>query len=212
MDPKVLFERLITWAREHPEELLAAARNAAGLRITVPLEGLRVAVEQMQGPKAPKDVEIRAVPPGLRLGATLFVMKTHLRVEGTLFIEALRLSPAELRLEIRLKDLALSVLGEAETPVAMLIKSGVLDVSQPGKLVSNLPKRPPFIVEGQGDRIVLDLLRDPRIARKVNRITRRLLPLVTLTGAETSGDHLALQVQCFPGGVGAALSAARVAP
>jgi len=62
----------------------------------------------------------------------------------------------------------------------------------------------------KGHRVAIcEQMEDPRIAKKLSRITTRLLPFFTITGAETSGDHLSLQVQCFPGGVGVALDTVR---
>ena len=59
-----------------------------------------------------------------------------------------------MRIGMRLSDVKLALLGESDAPVATLIKSGALDLSKPGNLVKFLPKRPPAIVEAEGDRIV----------------------------------------------------------
>ena len=59
-----------------------------------------------------------------------------------------------MRIGIKLSDVKLALLGESDAPVATLIKCGALDLSKPGNLVKFLPKRPPAIVEADGDRIV----------------------------------------------------------
>src|SRR6185503_9790580 len=147
MDPKALLERAVGWVRRNPDQIVEAAKNAAGLRLTVPLDALRWLASEMKGKNAPSDVEIVAVPPGVRVGLTLNVMKTTLRAALTLFIERVRLSPDELTFELRVRDVALFVIGNSDSPVATLVRSGALDLSKPGKLVGHLPKRPAFLVE-----------------------------------------------------------------
>ena len=211
MDPKALVQKMVGWSRRHPDALLDAARDAVALRLSVPLDALRWGVAQIRGKKVPKDVEIRAVPPGVSFAATLDVMKTQIRASATLLVEEIRLGPEEMRVEIRLKDVSLKILGSSDSPIAALIQSGALDLSKPGKLVSHLPKKPPLIVEAAGDRLVLDFMRDPRIAQRVRRAVSLVTPLVTVTSVVTTGDRLALQLSYLPQGVGAAITRVRAA-
>jgi hypothetical protein len=206
-----VLERAARWMRSHPEELLGAALDAVGLRLTVPLDALRFLAKQMKGKNAPEELELVAVPPGLRLGATLNAMKTRLRASATVLIEEMRLGPEELRFSLRLRHVSLAVIGQSDTPVATLINSGALDLSRPGKLVAHLPKRPPFIVEAEGDRLVIDLMRDPKLARKLRRAAGVVTPLVTVTSVESKGDSMTLQLACFPEGLLGALGSIREA-
>jgi hypothetical protein len=205
MDPKVLFDRVAGWLRKNPDTVVTALRNARHLRLTVPLDALRFLASSARGKKAPKDVEITAVPPGLRLGATLYAMKTNIRASATLIIQRVQIRPEEFLFELSVRDIGLKVLGASDSPVAALIQSGALDLSKPGKLVSFLPNRPPFIVEADGDRIVIDLMRDARIAERVRKITGLLTPLLTVSRVETAGDHLGIQLACLPDGIGGVL-------
>ncbi|HVU01917.1 MAG TPA: hypothetical protein VHE30_09205 [Polyangiaceae bacterium] len=211
MDPKALLERAMDWLRSHPEDVVQAVKNVAALRATVPLEALRVLAASARGSRAPKDVEIEAAPPGLRIGATVTAMKTDLRIGATLYIDAVQIASEELRLVLRLRELSVSVIGASDTPVAAFIRSGALNLSQPGKLVANLPKKPTFVLEADGDRIVLDLMREPKIASRLRKPLSFLTPLVTVTGVESSGDILSLQLSCLPDGLGSALAAVRAA-
>jgi hypothetical protein len=211
MNPLSVLERAARWMRSHPEELIGAALDAVALRLTVPLDALRFLVRQLKGKNAPEDVEMVAVPPGLRVAATLNAMKTKLRASATLLIEEMRLGPEELRFSLRLRHVSLAVIGQSDSPVATLVNSGALDLSRPGKLVANLPKRPPFIVEADGDRLVIDLMRDPKLARKLRRAAGVLTPLVTVTGVESKGDVMTLQLACFPEGLLGALGSIREA-
>jgi len=209
MDPKALLERAVGWVRRNPDQIVEAAKNAVGLRLTVPLDALRFLAAELKGKNAPTDVEIVAVPPGIRVGLTLNVMKTTLRAALTLFIERVRLSPDELTFELRVRDVALFVIGNSDSPVATLVRSGALDLSKPGKLVGHLPKRPAFIVEADGDRLVIDLMRDERIAKRVRPYVKYVTPLVTVNAVETNSDHLGVQLSCLPDGLGMVVSTLR---
>ncbi|HEX4341357.1 MAG TPA: hypothetical protein VH062_35860 [Polyangiaceae bacterium] len=201
MKPLAVAERAVSWIRSHPEDLLGAAVDAAALKLTLPLDAVRFFVSQIKGKSAPTDVDIVAVPPGIRVGATLFAMKTHLRVSATLVVEEMRLGPSELRFSVRLRNVGLAVIGKSDSPVATLVNSGALDLSRPGKLVANLPRRPSFIVEADGDRLVIDLMRDPKLARRLGRVAALVTPLVTVRAVESKGDALTVQLACFPRGL-----------
>jgi hypothetical protein len=209
MKPLALAERTVAWIRRHPEDLLGAAIDAVALKLTLPLDALRFLAAQAKGKNAPEEVEIVAVPPGLRVGATLNAMKTRLRVSGTLLIDEMRLGPEELRFAVRLRHVSLAVIGKSDSPVATLINSGALDLSRPGKLVANLPKRPAFIVEADGDHLVIDLMRDPKLARKLGRFAALVTPLLTVKAVESKGDALTFQLACLPDGLLGAIGSIR---
>jgi len=211
MKPLVLAERAVAWIRKHPDDLLGAAIDAIGLKLTLPLDALRYFAARAKGKNGPEDLEIVAVPPGIRVGATLNVMKTKLRVTGTLLIDEMHLGAEELRFALRLRHVALAVIGQSDSPVATLINSSALDLSRPGKLVANLPKRPAFIVEADGDRLVIDLMRDPKLARKVGRYAALVTPLLTVSAVESKGDALTLQLACLPDGLLGAIGSIREA-
>ena len=72
-----------------------------------------------------------------------------------------------------------------------------------------MPKRPAFIVEADGDRLVIDLMRDERIAKKVRPYVKYVTPLVTVNAVETNSDHLGVQLECLPDGLGMVVSTLR---
>jgi hypothetical protein len=209
IDPKSLLGFARTYLTSHPQEFVRAAQNVALARVGMPLELVRFLVAQLNGRKAPKNFVVEAVPPGVRFGATLNVMKTELRVGATLFIDRVRLSPAEVRFEVRVTDVLLEPLGDSDSPLAALIKSGSLDLSKPGNLVSFMPKTIPSLVEAKDDRIVFDLMRDPKLARRASRIVGLVTPILSIKSIETDSDHLDVYLDWFPEGVGGALSAVR---
>lgn len=181
------------------------AKNAMLMRFGVPIVALRWLASNLGGKKAPKDVEIGAVPPGVRVAATLDLMGTTVRASAVVVIERLQLDADMLRIEIRLRDVALKALDDRQqTPVAALLKSGALDLSRPGNLAAYMPKRPALLVEARDDRIVLDLMKHPKLARdaRLRRALAALAPLVTIRAIESDPEHLDVALRAFPEGFG----------
>lgn len=203
MRPQQIALQLSRYLLEHPEEILRALRNAAGLKLGIPLDALRWFVGQMQGKKAPKEVEVEAVPPALRMSGTLRLMGTEVRASAKLAVESIALDGAQLRAELSISELALKALGESDSPLATLLKSGALDLSKPGNLIQYLPKRPAFLVGGSGDRITVDLMKHPAIARssKARRAIALITPLVTIGRVATEDDHLCISLHALRGGL-----------
>jgi hypothetical protein len=199
------------YLKDHPGELLRAAKNAVALRFGLPVDALRWFAGQLNGAKAPRDVEIEAVPPGIRLAASVELMKTPVRAEATIEVVEVLFRAEELRVELRLSGVSLTCLDEAsDTPVAALLKSGALDLSRPGDLAAYMPKRPPFLVRAEGDRVVLDLLKHKKLSQeRVRKLVALLTPLIVVQGIQTDSEHIDVAFRAFPDGVGEVLSAVR---
>lgn len=198
-------EAAASYVRRHPEELLRVARNALSMRFGLPIVALRWLAGSMNGKSAPKDVEIAAVPPGIRVAATLDLMGTTVRASAIVVIEHLQLDAETLRVEVRLRDVSLKALDDRqETPVAALLKSGALDLSRPGNLAAYMPKRPPLLVEARDDRIVLDFMKHPKLAADVRlkRALSALAPVVTVAAVQSDPEHLDVALRAFPEGLG----------
>jgi hypothetical protein len=200
------------YLRQHPEEFVRAARNAVGRRVGVPLDALRWLAAELQG--GPRDVELRAVPPGLRVAATIDLMGNTVRAAALVFVEAVELSASMLRVEVRLEDVSLELLDAVpDSPVAMLLDSGVLDLSKPGNLAAHVPRRPAFLVEAKDDRVVLDLMRLPRLAASpaLRKAIGVMLAVLTVRGVETDWEHLDVVFVPLPSGVRHVVASARAA-
>ena len=211
-NPKVILRAAGEYLKEHPEEILRALKGALGLRFGVPIDALRYLVRELGGgKKAPKDVVIDPAPPGIRLGATVDAMGTALRASLVVVVEELHISVDELRVTARISEMNLKVLGDSDSPLAGLIKSGALDLSKPGNLVAFMPKRPAALVDAKDDRIVLDLMKVPSIAAnpKLKRTLAVLTPVVGVRAIKTQDDHLDGPLKADLTGVGAAVAAAR---
>jgi hypothetical protein len=195
---------------EHPRELLRIARNAASLRFGVPLAAVRWLAARGGGHRLPSDIVVEAVPPGIRVAATLELMGSRLRASSLVFVERIRVSSEELRVELRFSEADLKLLDESKSPLAALIRSGALDLTKVGNLVAVMPKRPPYLVEARGDRVVLDLKRHPALSTQRSDLLLRLItPIVTVTEVGTQPEHLDVKLGLFAEGVQAAVDAIR---
>lgn len=197
------------YLKSHPEEIGRAVRNAFGLRLGVPINALRWLGRQAEKSGKVDDLKIDPTPPGIRIGASIDLMNTPIRASAILFIDRVVFNEDELTVAIRLEEVSLKLNGDAETPVAALIKSGALDLSKPGTLLNYMPKRSPVIAEATENRITLDLMREPKIGR--NLLIRNAIGAVTsfftLQTIQTDDSHLDISFRAFPTGIrGAARS------
>ncbi len=212
LDARSLVNAAVDYVRRNPDEIVRAAVNAAGLRLGVPIAALRWLSSQAKLPrKAPKDIDIGSAPPAIRIALSVDAMGTPVRATAAIKVDEIEISPEVMRIGLRLSDVRLSLLGESDAPVATLIKSGALDLSKPGNLVKFLPRRPPAVVEADGDRIVIDLMKVPSIAG--NAMLRRALAIVTpvvgVRAVETDRDHLYVALRASPRGLPRAIAALR---
>jgi hypothetical protein len=203
----------VGYVRKNPDEVVRAAVNAATLRFGVPLAALRFLAGQANGRKAPKDVEISASPPALRLAATVDAMGTWVRASAAIRVDEITITADAIRVGIRLNDVKLALVGESDAPIATLIKSGALDLSKPGNLIRHIPKRPAAIVEAGGDRVVLDLIKVPKIAKnaRVRKLLGVLTPILGIRAIETDRDHLYVALKASPAGLSRSIEAIREA-
>jgi hypothetical protein len=209
-DRLALLSAAVRYVRAHPRVLVKAAADAVNWRIGVPVEVIRWGVARLgTNAKAPKDIELAALPPALRVAATIDAMGTPLRASGVVHVDEVTLSSHSIRMGIQLRELKLVLMGESDSPLAILIRSGVLDLSKLGNVLKVLPKRPPFLVEADGDRVVVDLLGIPALAKSA-RLRKALLiiaPVLSVRAIETEEDYLYVSLRATPRGYREALGA-----
>jgi hypothetical protein len=210
LDARALINATIDYVRRNPDEIVKAAVNAAGLRVGVPIAALRwLSSRAPVSRKAPRDIDIGSAPPAIRISLSVDAMGTPVRATAAIRVDEIDISPQAVRVGLRLSDVKLALLGDSSTPVATLIKSGALDLSKPGNLVKFLPKRPAAVVEADGDRIVIDLMRVPAIAN--NGALRKALaiftPIVNVRAVETDRDHVYVALRASPRGLPKMLAA-----
>ena len=209
--PQETVDAVRSYLRMHPEELGRAVRSALGLRFGVPLAALRWLGQQAERSGKVDDFHIDSVPPGLRLSGNVDAMNTPIRASAIIFVERVVFNDEELTVAIRLEEVMLKLNGESDSPVAALIKSGALDLSNPGTLLNFMPGRSPILAEANGNRIVLDLMRDAKVGKNplVRRAVSLLTSFVTLHGVETDTKHLDIAFRALPTGLGGAAQSLR---
>ncbi len=192
---------MTSYLRRRPQEVPRVLRDLLGLRLGVPLDALRWLLERAAKSGKLKDPVLTEVPPGMRFTATVDLMKTPVRASAVVFIDRMVITPAQIRIEIRLEEIWMEVLGDAQGPVAALIRSGALDLSKPGNLAKYMPL-PPTVIEARDNKIVLDLMKDPKIAANpvVARALSLVTPVLTAHGVETDDDHLEIRFRPLPDG------------
>jgi hypothetical protein len=212
--PRAMIKAAVGYVRKNPDEVVRAAVNATGLRFGIPLATLRWFAGQLTGAKAPKDVEISAAPLGaLRFSAVVDAMGTAVRASAAVKIDEVTITEDSVRIGVRLREVKLALVGDSDSPVATLIKSGALDLSKPGNLVKFVPKKPPAIVEAEGDRVVIDLMKMPKLANdpKVRKLLSLISPVLGIRAIETDRDHLYVKLRATPAGLPEALGKLRTA-
>lgn len=209
--PQETVDAVRTYLRSHPEEIGRAVRSALGLRFGVPVAALRWLAHQAERTGKVEDFEIDSVPPGLRLSGNVDMMNTPIRAGAIIFVERVVFNDEELTVALRLEEVSLKLNGDSDSPVAALIKSGALDLSNPGTLVNFMPNRSPVLAEATGNRIVLDLMRDPNVGKNplVRRAVSLLTSFVTLHGVETDTKHVDIAFRALPTGLGGAVRSLR---
>ena len=129
-----------------PRTIVSAAREAARLRFTIPLDVVRVGLAKIRS-KAVSDFSVAAEEPGLRLGLVASLMGNQLRVGAVLLIDEIMLGPSLLRVALRVNGLTVEPQGNVAGPISALLASGAIDLAKPGNLMGFLPKKPAMIAE-----------------------------------------------------------------
>jgi hypothetical protein len=211
-DPKAILNAAKNYLKDHPEEIVRALRGALGLRLGLPLDALRYLARELSGgKKAPKDIVIDSAPPGVRISMTVEAVGSVLRASLVLYVESVHITPDEIRVHTRVAEMVLKVLDGFQTPVAALVQSGALDLSKPGNLVAFIPKRPAMIVDAKDDRVVLDLMKLPKLAEssKVRRALAIATPVLNVRAIRSKDDHLDVHLKASLSGLPVAFAAVR---
>lgn len=210
IDPKQALLSSVRYLRQHPEEILRQLKNGSRLRFGLPVAALQwLATEFENGSTGgPTHLEISPAPPGLRIKATVEQMGTRVRADCVVILERMQIGAREVRVDLRLRDVSLKLLDESvQTPLAALIRSGTLDVSRLASLVAYMPSRPAALVEAVDDRLVLDLMKVPRIAGddRLRRWVGLLSKVLSIDSIASDAEHFDIAIRALPNGISGAL-------
>lgn len=214
IDPKDALRTAGRYLQQNPDVLKKLATNARDFKLTIPLDAFRYVAKKAEGKKnAPRDVVVEATPPGLTIRGLVAVMGTTLKFSATIRVDDVSVTQQEVRFQVKLSDVKVGVEGDGSSPVAALIKSGVLDLSKPGNIARYMPNRPASIVEAEDDHVVIDLMREEKLTKnpKFSRAIALVTPVLGVRKIGTEGDSLVVSLLPRREGVGELLSRAREA-
>jgi hypothetical protein len=115
---------------------------------------------------------------------------------------------------IRLTNVELSTDDDAPGPLAEAIRNGMIDTNNPATLISNMMPLPPMITRAEGQEVVIDLMKVPRIEKDepLRAVLAAATSYVCIAGIDFEADAIVLRLGLLPGGPKeAALSTARAA-
>jgi hypothetical protein len=136
-------------------------------------------------------------------------MGTAVRASAAIKIDEVTITDESVRIGVRLREVKLTLVGESDSPVATLIKSGALDLSKPGNLVKFIPKSRWRSKPRRSRR------HDHRVPEAQNPRVKKLLglisPVLGIRAIETDRDHLYVKLRAMPAGLPEALGKLRTA-
>jgi hypothetical protein len=185
----------VSYLRSNPLFALRATSNAARLRASVPLDVLRWAISKRPRGKGPERIELSGADPALRVELTVDLYGTKIDVAANILIESIDNGIDSFKVALRVRNLELHA--PAGTPAAMMV--GALDLSNPGNLLKMMPQKHADLLQAEGDRIVIDLLKIPKMAR--NKRLRRVLAALSFIGVRevrTENDVLVIGFSVRP--------------
>jgi hypothetical protein len=196
----------LSYLRQNPFFLVKAAKNAARLDLSVPVDLLRWAIDKRPRGKGPERIELSAEDPALGVSLTVDLYGTKIDVNSKITVESIENNDDELKVALRVSDL--SVKAPPGSPAAMMVSS--LDLSRPGNLMNMMPAKHAALVDAHDDQFVLDLLKVPALAK--NKVLRRALAalsFIAVREVRTDGDLLIIGFRVNPLGIPAALGKLR---
>jgi hypothetical protein len=197
----------LSYIKSNPTYLVAAAKNATRLNLSVPIDLLRWMIDRRPPGKGPERIDLQASPPGFGVGLTVDLYGTKLDVGANLRIESIDADSDALRLALRVNGLTLKA--PPGSPAAMMLAS--LDTAHPANLVKMMPAKHAMLVEAEDDRFVLDLLQIPKLSK--NRTLRRILAaasgVISIREIRTEGDLVLIGLHVNPLGLPGALARLR---
>jgi hypothetical protein len=194
----------LSYVRRNPSFLVRAAANTARLKLGVPVTALGWLATKMAKGRAPKDLEIRAVPPALGVSATVSVMGTELLISAAVISQTIEINEEQLLLSVRVRDLAIKA--PPQSPIAQMLLA--MDLGKPGNLMAFMPMKLPALIEAHDDLFVFDLLRLPKLRenRPLRRVLAALSQVISIKDLKTEEDLLVLSLRAHPAGLSAALA------
>jgi hypothetical protein len=157
-------------------------------------------------------LEIEAASPGLRIRGEANALGAPIAFAARIDADGIHVEGVRRTVRIHLSEVDLSTSEDAPGPLAEAIRTGMIDTKNPATLIGNMISLPEMVVSAEGQDVVIDLMKIPRVQRDENlqAAVAAATSYLCVAGIQTSGDTVELQLGLLPGGVKeAALSTAR---
>ena len=180
----------LSYLTSNPMFLVAAAKNAARLGISVPVDLLRWFIDHRPRGKGPERIEITPAPPGFDVGLTVDLFGTKIDIAANLSIASIENTVDALKVGLRVQNL--SVKAPPNTPAAKMF--GSMDFSKPAALMNMMPQKHAMIVDVQGDVFTLDLLKLKALGenKTLRRVLAVLSDVLSIKDVRTEGQLLVI--------------------
>src|SRR5689334_22021963 len=91
----------LSYLKSHPAFLFTAARNAARMSLSIPLDLLRWGIDKRPRGKGPERIDLNAAQGGFNVGLTVDLYGTKIDVSSGLHIESIENAVDSLRIALR---------------------------------------------------------------------------------------------------------------
>lgn len=179
----------------NPLVLFKAARNAAHLELSVPIDLLRWAIDRRPRGKGPERIELFSADPALGVGITVDLYGTKIDISVKINVDAIDNDEDALKVTLRVNELEIKA--PPNSPAAMMI--GSLDLSRPGNLMNMMPQKHAALVSAGDDTFVIDLLKIKALANNARfRQVLGALSFIRVRGVRADGELLAIGLEVKP--------------
>ncbi len=192
-------------------QALRTLGNLVRGRIPIPLSLLRAQAAKLADKV---DLSLTAESPGLRLRGRAEALGAPIDFSLRIDVSGIEVRGEERTVRLRLTDVELSTSEDAPGPLAEAIRAGKIDTSQPASLLGNMTSRPPYVLEAEGDTVVIDLMRVPALAQdeRLASIAGAATSILGVRDVVVDENAVGIRLSLLPGGAKeAAMSAARLA-
>lgn len=194
-----------------PARALRLVTQALAGRISIPLSLLRDRVGQISDKVT---LAIEPASPGLHIRGEARALGAPISFAARVDVDGVQVEGQQRTIRITLSEVELATNDDAPGPLADAIRQGMIDTGSPATLIGNMISLPDFIVEAQGQTVVIDLMRIPPLAKDeiVRAVVEAATSYLCVRQILVGDDAIDFRLGLLPGGPKeAALSTARAA-
>jgi len=194
-----------------PGQAVRLVMQAFGGRVSIPLSVVRGRLAAL-GSKV--ELQVRTLDPGLGVAGSAKALGAPIRFSARVDAEGIQVDGEARTVTFRVTEVELATDDDAPGPLADAIRNNMIDTVNPASLMSNMMPLPPMVTRAEGQEIVIDLMKLPRIAKDetLRAALAAASSYLSVTDIDFDQDAIELRLGILPGGPKeAVLSTARAA-